>query len=129
MRYFECPKCGLFTSTSDRDPLCCSGSSSPVFHVHGTTRYAVQELHEGQYWMAKYASKGSQMKTCETCKGTGQVAEPINVSDLVSINVRMAGWGWTGVGVITKIGPIYVDVLMVSVERLESHGASRPYPH
>ncbi len=56
--------------------------------------------------------KESQMKTCETCKGTGQVAEPINVSDLVSINVRMTGW--TGVGVITRIGPIYVDVLMVS---------------
>lgn len=49
------------------------------------------------------------MKTCETCKGTGQVPNPIAIGDIVAIK----GWG-DCLGVVTNIGSKFADVLALT---------------
>ena len=45
------------------------------------------------------------MKTCETCKGTGQVEEPIKVGDIVTIKQ------WNCLGAVVGTDGIYWEVL------------------
>ncbi len=90
MRYWHCAVCGYFkTRVVMGEPYLAP------WHEHGRRgRVSILQLRPEEFYGHAesvhaptfgnpYEFEESQMKTCETCQGTGRVEEPLKVGDIV----------------------------------------------
>lgn len=64
----------------------------------------MQRIRQQAALLRAKKEKATVMKTCETCKGTGQVEEPIQVGDIVEITLKHNPQ-WAGLGVVRDVSP------------------------